>query len=317
MFISAFFLVLSLVILYIAAELSLSGAEKIGRAMHLSPLAIGMLLVGFGTSLPEFFVSHIASYKGDYGIALGNIVGSNLANIFLILGVSACFVALRFQGKEAFYNLSLHLIMSLLLAIVLYFSWINIFSGLLFLILFFLFLHGVYQQAKKTRQQKKQIQTTEGASTSFSWKSSFWESGKVLLGLAGLYAGGELLTVHGSLLAKFMGVPSYIISVIFVAFGTSFPELATSLIAIYRKKDTELIMGNIIGSNLFNVCFILGTCSFYSFPLTQTYLMESLGIVGSALLLFLLYLFKSALFRFWGFVFLVAYGAFVWFWLAG
>ncbi len=302
-------LVLAIGILYFGAEFALDSAEKIGFYFGLSPLVIGLLIVGFGTSLPEFFVSQLASYRGHPEIALGNIVGSNIANLFLILGVSGIITTLVVQKREIKIQFFIHIILTLALIGVLTYGKLNFLTLGVFSLFFLLYLFQTFQEMKKGRIEASPDDESPE-------KIGLMTTGKLILGFALLYAGGELLVLSGTKIGELLGVSSYIISAIFIAFGTSFPELVTALIACIKKKDTELITGNIIGSNIFNVAFVLGSLGFYDIEIKQSFHVELCLIGGAALYLMLLPLIKKNFGKLSGLIFLSGYGYAVFHWVS-
>ena len=267
----------AIIVLYFGAEFSLDASEKVGKKLGLSPLLIGMLLVGFGTSLPEFFVGHIAGVQGKAGIAVGSLIGSNIANMFLILGLSGFLVNMKVSNKALRTQLGIHLILGLVLLFVLTRSNLDKITAAPLLIVCGVYLYTLLGEFKKSGEENKNSEEP-------------FSPGPVLLKLIGgfgmLYLGGEMLVKSGSDLCVALGISEYIVSAIFIAFGTSFPELVTSFLAAYRKKDTDLIVGNIIGSNLFNCAFILGSLGVYNFTLTENFNYEIASLIfGGAVLL--------------------------------
>jgi cation:H+ antiporter len=137
-----------------------------------------------------------------------------------------------------------------------------------------------------------------------------------LLGFLLLYGGGELLVSSGKELGLLLGVPAFVISAVFVAFGTSFPELVTAVVACIKKKDTDLITGNILGSNVFNVALILGSLSLYKLPLEEAYQWEVIALMGGTLVMVALGVTKLRLHRLFGALFLGVYGAMIFYWIS-
>ncbi len=297
-------IILSFVLLYVGAELTLWASEKIGKALRLSPLLIGLLFVGFGTSLPEMFVSHIAMFNNGPEMAIGNLIGSNIGNLFLILGITGLLVPLCLKNKEIFKQLVWHVGLIAIVALVLVYKKINYISGGMLLIFFIIY---IAKSIKHGREEK----TADHIKTSFL--SYLKYSFIILIGFGLLFYSGDLLVNSGKHLCILLGLSEYSISVIFFALGTSFPELITSLVACYKKKDTELIIGNIIGSNLFNLAAILGSLGFYKLKL-DSYWVE-LCILGLMALYLLFLSFKKKRFSVVsGIISLCIYGGMVFFW---
>ena len=297
-------LVLSLVILYFGAEFALNGAEKVGKYFGLSPLVIGLVIVGFGTSLPELFVSQISCWGGHPEIALGNIVGSNIANLFLIMGVSGLLTELHLSKEEMKEQMVWHLVLTLLLIFVLTRSEFSLPSASLLAAFFFTYMFKTYRKMKKDKISEE-ADPDRGS-------LSFLIVGKLILGFGLLYGGGELLVSSGSKLGRLLGVQEYVISAIFVAFGTSLPELITALIACWKKKDADLITGNIIGSNIFNVAFVLASLGGYTITYGRTFSFEIAILLGASLFLLLLATMRKNFYRLSGGLFLLIYAGVIW-----
>ncbi len=314
MLIEVFLLLSSLVLLYIGAELALNSSEQIGLRLGLSPLAIGMVLVGMGTSLPELFVSHIATIQDSYQIALGNIIGSNIANTFFILAIASLIIPLKLEDKSLRENLIFHFILSLLIIFNFWFHQkLDIFS-LSYLFLFFvIYLYFVYRDMKKEKvvEQVQEEQTENGKFTDKTPVLTFF----MLSGFALLYSGGELLVSSGTLVCQYFGISEYVISVILVSIGTSLPELITSVVSALKGKHTDIVVGNIIGSNIFNVAFVLGSLGIYDITFEQPYLYEIAALITVSLFLLSMSYFKKTLNRLSGLVFLGIYAAFIYYWL--
>jgi cation:H+ antiporter len=301
--------VLSFVVLYYGAEFALEAAEKVGRFFGLSNLVIGLLIVGFGTSLPELFVSQLASAKASNGIALGNIVGSNISNLFLIMGLAGLFVPLHLDGRDILEQSWFHIGITGMLIAVLSFSNLNLWSSMALFLFFAVYLYFTYRRMK--HDQKK-----NGHERDPDIKISPLTFGKLIVGFAFLYVGGELLVNSGTFLGREFGVEEYIISAIFVAFGTSFPELMTALMACLRKKDVDLITGNIIGSNIFNVSFVMGSLGIYNIPLKQNFHMEFAVLIFASFFIKIIAWRQASFHRLAGGIFLLFYGGIVYFWLS-
>lgn len=304
-------LVLSIIALYFGAELALEAAERIGLYFGLSPLVIGLLLIGFGTSLPEFFVSQLASFRGQSEIALGNILGSNIANLFLILGVSGLLAPMHILRGEIRKQFVYHIVLTAFLGIGLFVTGINLVSTSLFVLFFTGYLSITFKEMKKTRQLRHVDEEDEEEIHELEFVVFF----KLLAGFVLLYFGGEYLVSSGTFIAKTLGISAYVISAIFVAFGTSFPELVTALIASWKKKNTDLIVGNIIGSNIFNVAFVLGSIGFYKVDMSGDYRIEFGVLCGAAVFLLLLNLLKRNFSLIPGIIFLSTYVGMVLYWI--
>ncbi|MDZ4781701.1 MAG: calcium/sodium antiporter [Planctomycetia bacterium] len=240
------------VVLYYGAEATLLGAVSIATRMGISQLVIGLTLVAFGTSCPELSLDVSAALKGQTELAFGDLVGSNIANIGLILGLAAVLCPLHVQMRLLRAELPIVIAVSIL---VLALAWDGVISrqdGLFMLAGFVLFTGYSYRAARQeSRSVRREI---EGAAevTTGNRKSLLL----IVLGLAGLVAGAQLMVYAAVEMARLIGVSELIIGLTIVALGTSLPELATSVVAA-RRGDADIVVGNVIGSNIFNLLLIL------------------------------------------------------------
>ena len=243
------------------ADWLVDGASAIAKMFGISDLIIGLTVVAFGTSMPEFVVNMVSVAEGTTDLAITNIVGSNIINTFVILGFTALVYPIASQKRSRDFDIPLSII-----AGVLVFACVAVHSpfgeetqgisrmgGVLLLVMFCYFLVNTFRHAK---DHPNEVQGEEGQSA----KEISVGKAIVLIigGLAGLVVGGELIVKSAVNLATRMGVSEAIIGLTIVALGTSLPELATSVIAA-TKHNSDIALGNVIGSNIFNVFFVLGT----------------------------------------------------------
>ncbi|EQC46735.1 K+-dependent Na+/Ca+ exchanger family protein [Bacteriovorax sp. BSW11_IV] len=317
MLLQAVLLVFSIVLLYYGAEFVLHAAEKIGLYLGLSPLVIGLLIVGFGTSLPEFFVSQLASYRGESGIALGNIVGSNIANLFLILGVSGTMTTLHILRRDIKAQFVLHLILTVLLSITLMQDSLKWWSVLMLGSFFAFYMWHTFKEMSKqknlARIEKQLEEEIHEDIHNVHIAPTDWV--KLIIGFVLLFAGGELLVKSGSELGRLAGISTYVISAVFVAFGTSFPEFITAILACVKKKDTDIITGNIIGSNIFNVAFVLTSLGFYNVPIEKSFAPEIIVLLFASIFLLGLTFIRKNFALPAGVIFLLTYAGIVYSWV--
>lgn len=251
--ISILLLTAGLAILIFGAEWLVKGASALAKKFHVSDLVIGLTVVAFGTSAPEMVVNVLASSQGNHDIVMGNILGSNISNLFLILGITGLIYPLIVQSSTIWYEIPL----SFIAVVILFFLANNFFvdeypvitklNALVLLMIFLLFLYYMYRQVKKDKSE-----TDEHIQTFSNIK--IWIL--IIAGLAGLVIGGKLVVDNAIDIAVILGVSEKIIGFTIVAVGTSLPELATSVVAAFRK-NTNIAVGNIVGSNIFNILFIL------------------------------------------------------------
>lgn len=238
--------------LILGANWLVNGASALAKKNNISDLAIGLTIVAFGTSAPELVVSIIASINGYSDIVVGNVIGSNNFNLFFILGLSGLILPIKVQSSTAWKEIPISLIITLLLLLLLNnFSFsgkgsLGRFDSIILLILFVLFLYYVFKQMKKENN----------SFTHESQKSLFKIWGLIVIGLTGLVAGGQLVVNNSVEIAASLGVSEKIIGLTIVAAGTSLPELVTSVVAAI-KKNSDIAIGNVIGSNIFNILLIL------------------------------------------------------------
>ncbi len=251
-------LIVGLAILYYGAEFLVEGASKIALSYGVSPMIIGLTVVAFATSAPEFVVSLLATFDGSPDLALGNVVGSNVANIALIVGASAVLLPMTVE-RSVFTRDYPFMMGSVALAIVLAYlgSTIDRLDGILLLALLITFLASCLRVAV---QQNREYRATGQMHAVGAQSSNGKHLLKVVGGVGGLVVGAQLMVKSAVSIATAYNVPELVIGVTIVALGTSLPELATSIVAAL-KKETDISLGNILGSNIFNTCFILGGVS--------------------------------------------------------
>ena len=256
MIIPVLFVVAGFVSLILGANWLVDGASALAKKYKVSDLVIGLTIVAFGTSAPELVVNTIASVKGYSDIVLGNIVGSNNFNLFIILGLSGLILPIKVQTSTAWKEIPISLFVSVLLLFLLNdfvfagTTYSSRLDGVIMLVLFSLFLYYVFNQMKNDPQTV----TTENQ------KSSLKIWGLIIVGLGGLILGGQLVVINSVEIANRLGVSEKIIGLTIVAAGTSLPELVTSIVAA-TKKNSDIAIGNVIGSNIFNILLILSISS--------------------------------------------------------
>ena len=251
------FLILGLALVVKGADWFVEGASALAKRFNISDLAIGLTIVAFGTSAPELVVNVIASVNGYQDIIFGNVIGSNNFNLFIILGIAGVITPLVVQSNTVWKEIPFSFA-----AVILLFGLANgilstdveiltRFDGLVLLILFGLFLFYVYRQLKVDPVQAEIPQKSYSAPKI---------GGLITLGLFGLVLGGRWVVTNAVEIATQLGVSEKIIGLTIVAAGTSLPELATSVVAAL-KKNVDIAVGNIIGSNIFNIFLILAISS--------------------------------------------------------
>ncbi len=251
--------ILGFVILIKGADVLVAGASSIAKRFGLSDMVVGLTVVSFGTSLPELIINVLASLQGQSELAIGNVFGSNVANLMLILGVTALICPLPIRRNTILTELPFSLIATLLVGFLanatLFHTqtelYISRFDGAILLFFFVLFMVYIYHIAKTNREEVMAQQTHEPIMT--IRKSVLL----IVLGAIGLFLGGKWVVEGAVHIAQSFGLSESFIGLTIVAIGTSLPELVTSVIAALRR-NIDIAVGNVVGSNIFNLLWILG-----------------------------------------------------------
>ena len=250
---------LSFVMLFFGGELLVRSSVILALRMRISTLVVGMTVVSFATSSPELFISIESALDGLTDITLGNVIGSNIANITLVLGLTAIVFSINITKHTIKINFPVMFLAFILFGSVLYlFNEINQITGIVFVSLLIIF---GWILIKKSREENKKLSEQEEEEYEKARKTSLFQSILyMIIGIVLLMYGSEFLVNGVEILASDFGISERVISVSLVAIGTSLPELATSLVAAFRK-ESNLAIGNLIGSNIFNVLAVLGITS--------------------------------------------------------
>ena len=288
---SIIWLIVSLALILIGANALTDGSSAIAKRMGISDLIIGLTVVAFGTSTPELVISIVAAADGNPSIAVGNIVGSNILNILLIIGLTAL-VRPIFIKKSIMTNEIPMLILSSVILLVLGYSaaldgiatpTVTRVNGIFLLIFFLLFMRYTFASAKSAPQSGEK-DPAEADGQRLGKFSTLKSVAFVIGGLAALIWGGDKFVDSASTLARHIGKSEATIGLTIVAIGTSLPELATSIVAAV-KGQSALAVGNVIGSNIFNVLLILGTASVVApLPFAGVSLVDLWTLVGASVL---------------------------------
>lgn len=281
------FLIGGLALILLGANGLTDGAAAVAKRFHISDLVIGLTIVAFGTSAPELVISTMAALGGSAEMAIGNVVGSNIFNVLMIIGVTALVMPIQVGQGTMSKEIPLMILCSFVIAFMANDIWLdggasNVISridGLVLLAFFMIFLRYTFAIAHNGGDEAEGEKIKEMP----IWKSALF----ILGGLAGLIYGGQLFVDGASGIASSLGVSESIIGLTIVAGGTSLPELATSVTAAL-KKNSGIAIGNVIGSNLFNVFFVLG-CSATISPLPMGGInnVDMAVLIGSAILFWL------------------------------
>ncbi|QQR55002.1 calcium/sodium antiporter [Candidatus Peregrinibacteria bacterium] len=286
--VSAILFILGFPLLIKGADLLVDGASSVARKFNISSLVIGLTIVAFGTSAPELIVNILASAQGNTEIAIGNVLGSNIANIFLILGIAAVIYPLATKENTVWKEIPLSLLAAILLGILANDAWIDgdlnsgltRIDGLVFIAFFIIFLYYTFGISKVTGPVSSETDIKKLSIL----KSSLY----ILMGLLGLLVGGKWIVDGAVKMAEAFNISQSVIGLTIVAIGTSLPELATSAVAAY-KKQTDIAIGNVVGSNIFNIFWILGCSALIRpLPFSDSSNFDILVAISASLVLFLI-----------------------------
>ncbi len=294
-------LIIGIGLLYYGADFLVRGGANLARILGVKPLVIGLTIVAFGTSMPEFLVGTVASIKGQSDIAIGNVVGSNVANIALILGLSSLFSPLVIHYKMIRKEL-IFLLISSLVFIFFIRDGVNFWEGVLFVSIL-----AAYTIYLAMHPGEIPISEELPEKTTSTLLNIFF----IVIGIVGLTFGSDWLVSSAVYIAQLIHIPDIVIGMTIVAVGTSLPELAASVMAAV-KKETDISVGNIIGSNLFNMFFVIGGIGLFKHvpvnPVIFTF--EIPVMLGLVLILFPMIIIRKGLNRYCGIILLTIYVGF-------
>lgn len=305
-------IIAGLVLLQQGAAFFVKGSSGLARKFRVSELAIGLTIVAFGTSAPELVVNSFAAFNSNYDIVFGNIIGSNIFNLFIILTIVAIIAPIKVQSSTAWKEIPFSFLSLLLLFLLANdhfifrrdISRLSRIDGLIMIAAFSLFLVYVFKQLKTDTKNSSAEKVKDRTGVILAL---------IIAGLAGLVFGGKLVLDHAVALAQELGMSEKLIGLTIVAAGTSLPELATSVVAAI-KKNTDIAVGNIIGSNIFNVLFILPASSFIRPLVFDPGFNRDLGFIagGTIVLFFAMYTGKRMQIDRWeALVLLISYAAYI------
>lgn len=278
-------LIIGFILLAKGADMLVDGASSLAKRYNISNIVIGLTIVAFGTSAPELFVNITSSIEGNSAMALGNVLGSNIANILLILGISAIIRPLHVERNTVWKEIPLSLMAVVIVFIFANdrlidgynFTEISRKEGMILLCFLIIFIYYIFSIAKKEDVIVDKIETI-GLLKIFSY---------IFFGLIGLVLGSKLIVESAEIIARIFHVSEYVIALIVLAIGTSLPELMTSVMAAYRNHN-DIAIGNVVGSNILNIFFILGLSSVISpIQLVESQNIDIIVAIFAALLLFI------------------------------
>lgn len=292
------FLALGFFLLVKGADWFVDGASGLARKLGIPQLVIGLTIVAMGTSLPEAAVSISAALRGNAEITIGNIVGSNILNILIILGVTALIATLKVADSTVRYEIPFMIVVTFVLLWLGYTGGqVTRLEGIILWVLFLLYLRYLYMMAKKGKEEEREAEQLSTAKI----------IGLILAGVVMIVAGSNFAVEGASNLAKALGISQRFIGLTIVALGTSLPELVTSVSAA-RKHNADIAIGNIVGSNIFNILFIVGTTALIT-PVTfaSGFVVDTLIAAAVDILLFVCVARTKELRKKAGIVMLLAY----------
>ena len=290
MLLNILLLIFGFIILIKGSDLFVDGASSTAQNFRVSKILIGLTIVAFGTSAPEFAVSISSLSRGATDMLLGNVIGSNILNVLLILGIAAVIHPINIKNNTVKKELPLTMLISTLLAVL--FLDVKLGSGtvnsisradaLVILLFFTIFLYYIISLTKKKKEDNNEADDKKP-------KWPIWLSIVIfLIGLAGIIIGSELVVKNAKEIATTIGISERIISLTIIAFGTSLPELTTTITSS-KKGEQDLLIGNIIGSNIFNICVVLGipVAIFGTVTPDSFKIIDIIMLVGSSVALFI------------------------------
>lgn len=310
-------LIVTLVGIVFGADLLLNGSVAIAKRFHVSDFVIGAVIVGIGTSVPELVVSFFGALKGNADVAIGNVVGSNIFNVLGILGMTAICFPIAIDKKNMTFEIPFCIGISILLTLLA----LNFFDGTPAVIsrvdgIILLLLFAGYMWYSFTRDKKNGLTETSEEMPTEKPTPLWLAIVKVVVGLGVLIVSCDMFVDDAVSIAKSWGVSDAIISLTLVACGTSLPELAASVVAAF-KKNTQLALGNIVGSNIFNILLILGLSS-QVMPLTSAGItVVDYGVMIGAAIVPLLFGFNKKIGRVGGALMMIAFAVYTWYLIAG
>jgi len=295
--------IISLVILIFSSELFTINAVKLARLFGVSHFFIGITVVGIGTSMPEIVITDYASLMGECGIVLGNVIGSNITNIALVLGFAIFIRNVVITGDHMFKDSIVHfLVLGLGCIIILTGNIINRFEGVILVLIYFAYIQYLLKSHKKPTEDDIADDVEISAKTIIF----------TLLGLAGVVGGSKLLVDSAVILASGLGISNSVIGLTVIALGTSLPELAVSISAA-RRGFMMLILGNIVGSNITNMVLAMGTASVINDVIVVDSNLFHYNLILLMVLSFILIIAvkKRKISRWWGLLFMIMYVFFI------
>jgi cation:H+ antiporter len=307
----AMMLLAGLVALYFGAEWLVRGGASLAVRLGVTPLLVGLTVVAYGTSTPELIVSSMAAAKGQGAIAIGNVVGSNIFNIGVILGLTALICPMRVQLQLLKFDTPVMVGVALLFLLFFLDGQIQLWEAIVFLAI--IVGYTVLNIRLARRQASAEVQREFGESVPPPTGSAWKDAGLIVAGLAVLVLGSRLFVTGAVELARLLKLSEALIGLTIIAAGTSLPELASSLMAAWRKQP-DIAIGNVVGSNIYNILAILGVSGVLAPPIKGqgVSLTDTLVMIGISLVLLAIAWTGFKLRRWEGALLLAIYGGYLW-----
>lgn len=304
--------IIGLIGLFWGGNALVRGASRLATSFHISPLIIGLTIVAIGTSMPELLVGATAALQGESGLAVGNVLGSNIANIGLILGVSGVITPIIVHVTLLRREIPIMIIVSIFAYLIVLDGQISRLDGVLLIFGFMVFTGYFMWLAQSQRQsQTAYFVEYEEPKHSKAHINRWVEMGYLVAGIGALVIGSNALVTGAVSIARYLGVSELVIGITMVAIGTSLPELATSLMAAF-KREADIVLGNVVGSNIANILLILGVTAFIlPIPVDSSAESVSYGVMIGFAVMLLPFAWNQTLGRRESAIFLGAYLAFV------
>jgi len=297
--------IIGIIFLWKGSDILVEGTSNTAAKLGISSIIISLIIVAFGTSAPEFAISFGAALQNRADITLGNIIGSCIANILLVIGISSIIKPIKIKKSILRREIPIFVAASIILFIFSFFGFLDsyhYFGGLIFLILFILFIVYFVQCARKERKNYNKYE--EGSIK----KNIFF----IIIGISGVVFGAWLLIESAITIADYLSIPPFVIALSMVAIGTSLPELVVSAMAAYKGKS-DIAIGNVLGSNVFNIFLILGVSALFIPLQTADYIYHLIFLLIATFIMIPVVYTGHVISRLEGVFFLVLYSVFIWF----
>ena len=302
---ASFLILVGFVLLMVGAEYTVRGAVAIANKLKIPPIIIGLTIVAFGTSAPEFVVSIRAALSGGAGISIGNVVGSNIANVLLILGAAAMIYPITCERRVFLKDFTFLLAVNIIFVAFALTGTFVMWQGIVMLLLLFAFIYYNYRNSINSGPD-------EESTSPIAEKNWLFVVGVTVLGLAGIIYGADLLVRGAVDIARILGISEEIIGLTIIAVGTSLPELATTVMAAIRHQN-GVALGNVVGSNIWNIVFIMGfTSTVIDVPVPQQFIYYDMWVMLlSTIILLPIMMTKSRISRIEGTFFVIIYALYL------